>query len=142
MLRVVGERPGVTTRELAAASGVRGGTLYALLRTLTQRGELEKRELPGGQTGHVLAASPPAAAAPPPTPATTVTEPIPAAMPTPAADENTDGDDATSAPTAASPGEADARSDPGRNSPNQDESSPDAPTGGSSQTPRSRTTEQ
>jgi len=57
VLRVVAERPGVTTRELAAASGVKGGTLSALLRTLTQRGELEKRALPGGRTGYALAAS-------------------------------------------------------------------------------------
>jgi hypothetical protein len=57
VLRVVAERPGVTTRELAAASGVKGGTLSALLRTLTQRGELDKRALPGGQTGYALAAS-------------------------------------------------------------------------------------
>jgi IclR helix-turn-helix domain len=57
VLRVVGERPGVTSRELATASGVTGGTLSALLRTLTQRGELEKRPLPGGQTGYALASS-------------------------------------------------------------------------------------
>jgi DNA-binding IclR family transcriptional regulator len=57
VLGVIGERPGVTARELAAASGVTGGTLYSLLRTLTEQGALEKRELPGGQTGYVVAAS-------------------------------------------------------------------------------------
>jgi hypothetical protein len=57
VLGVIGERPGVTARELAAASGVIGGTLYSLLRTLTQQGALEKRELPGGATGYALAAS-------------------------------------------------------------------------------------
>jgi IclR helix-turn-helix domain len=57
VLSVVGERPGVTARELAAASGVTGGTLYSLLRTLTQQGALEKRALPGGPTGYVVAAS-------------------------------------------------------------------------------------
>jgi hypothetical protein len=57
VLGVIGERPGVTARELAAASGVTGGTLYSLLRTLTQQGALEKRQLPGGATGYVVAAS-------------------------------------------------------------------------------------
>ena len=55
VLAVVRDRPGVTTSELAAASGVSGGTLYALLRRLTDQGELAKRELPGGQTGYALA---------------------------------------------------------------------------------------
>jgi hypothetical protein len=57
VLRVIGERPGVTARELAAASQVTGGTLYALLRRLVQERTIEKRELPGGQTGYALAAS-------------------------------------------------------------------------------------
>jgi hypothetical protein len=52
VLRVVGERPGLTTAELAAASGVERNTLYALLATMTKRGELERRELPGGKTGY------------------------------------------------------------------------------------------
>jgi hypothetical protein len=55
VLAVVRDRPGVTANELAAASGVTGGTLYALLRRLTEQGELAKRELPGGQTGYALA---------------------------------------------------------------------------------------
>jgi hypothetical protein len=54
VLAVVRERPGVTANELAAASGVTGGTLYALLRRLTEQGELTKRELPGRQTGYAL----------------------------------------------------------------------------------------
>src|SRR5215210_5934446 len=54
VLAVVRDRPGVTASELAAASGVTGGTLYALLRRLTDQGELAKRELPGGQTGYAL----------------------------------------------------------------------------------------
>jgi hypothetical protein len=57
VLRVIGERPGVSARELAAASRVTGGTLYTLLRRLVQEGTLEKRELPGGQTGYAIAAS-------------------------------------------------------------------------------------
>jgi hypothetical protein len=54
VLAVVRERPGVSASELAAASGVTGGTLYALLRRLTDQGELAKRELPGGQTGYAI----------------------------------------------------------------------------------------
>jgi hypothetical protein len=64
VLRVVGERPGVTARELAAASTVTGGTLYTLLRRLTDEGTLAKRELPGGQTGYARATSAAAAAQP------------------------------------------------------------------------------
>ena len=56
VLAVVRERPGVTARELATASGVTDGTLYALLRRLAEQGELAKRESPGGQTGYALAA--------------------------------------------------------------------------------------
>jgi hypothetical protein len=56
VLRAVNERPDVSARELAAVSGVHGGTLYALLRTLVERGELEKLTLPGGQTGYRPAA--------------------------------------------------------------------------------------
>jgi DNA-binding IclR family transcriptional regulator len=57
VLSVVRERPGVTASELAAASGVKGGTLYSLLARLTAQGELAKRDLPGGQTGYALAHS-------------------------------------------------------------------------------------
>jgi DNA-binding IclR family transcriptional regulator len=58
VLGVIGERPGVSARELAAASGVAGGTLYALLRTLGQRGEIDQQQLPSGHTGYTLAATP------------------------------------------------------------------------------------
>jgi hypothetical protein len=57
VLRVTGERPGLSARELAAASQVTGGTLYTLLRRLTQEGTVEKRELPGQRTGYAIAAS-------------------------------------------------------------------------------------
>jgi hypothetical protein len=83
VLRVVGERPGVTAAELSAASGVHHGTLSTLLRTLISRGEVEKRPRPGGRIGYALAAStegqdrqavksnaPPTAVATAPTPAT------------------------------------------------------------------------
>jgi len=55
VLAVVRERPGVTASELAAASGVTGDPLYALLRRLATQGELAKRQLPGGQSGYALA---------------------------------------------------------------------------------------
>jgi hypothetical protein len=54
VLAVIGGRPGVSARELAAISGVGGGTLYALLRTLTQRGEITQQQLPSGHTGYTL----------------------------------------------------------------------------------------
>jgi hypothetical protein len=58
VLQVIGERPGVSARELGAASGVGGGTLYALLRTLAERGEIDKQQLPSGHAGYTLAATP------------------------------------------------------------------------------------
>ncbi len=42
---------------LASASGIARPTLYNLLNTLTERGELIKRDLPGGGSGYALAAS-------------------------------------------------------------------------------------
>jgi hypothetical protein len=67
VLAVIGERPGVSARELAASSGVGGGTLYALLRTLTQRVEITKQQLPSGHTGYTVATAP-TTAAPSPVP--------------------------------------------------------------------------
>ena len=55
VLRVVGERPGVSAAEISAASGVQPNTLSSLLRTLVTKGELEKRPLPGGRAGYALA---------------------------------------------------------------------------------------
>jgi DNA-binding transcriptional ArsR family regulator len=57
VLRVVGERPGITTSELAPASGVEKRTLYTLLSTLTKQGVLERQDLPGGQTGYRVRAA-------------------------------------------------------------------------------------
>src|SRR4051812_29687425 len=64
VLAVVRERPGVTANELAAASGVTGGTLYSLLGRLTDQGEIAKRELPSGQTGYAAASGARAEAGP------------------------------------------------------------------------------
>jgi hypothetical protein len=52
VLKVVGERPGITTSELAAASGVAKPTLYTLLSSLTKQDVLQRQELPGGQSGY------------------------------------------------------------------------------------------
>ena len=109
VLRAVGGRPGVSARELAAVSGVRGGTLYALLRRLTERGELEKRELPGGQTGYALGASPGAATAPPPASA-----PIAAASAAAVAEDRPDEHERASARGGASAREAGAATDSGK----------------------------
>jgi hypothetical protein len=84
VLGVIGERPGVSARELAAASGVGRGALYALLRTLTERGEIATQQLPSGHTGYTRATPPPAA--PSPAPSTPPdTRPDSAATPAPAA---------------------------------------------------------
>ena len=71
VLGVIEERPGVTAAELSVASGVHRGTLSALLRTLVDRGELEKRPLTGGRTGYARAAAEPL-------PAASGSEPVPA----------------------------------------------------------------
>ena len=52
VLQLVGERPGITTSELAAASGVAKPTLYTLLSSLTKQDVLQRQELPGGQSGY------------------------------------------------------------------------------------------
>jgi DNA-binding transcriptional ArsR family regulator len=52
VLDAVGARPGATAVELSAASGVSRPTIYAVLKTLTERGEIRKRELPAGQVGY------------------------------------------------------------------------------------------
>jgi IclR helix-turn-helix domain len=54
VLRAVGERPGASAGELAAASGVAKPVLYNLLRTLSQRGDLVRQDLPGGGAGYSL----------------------------------------------------------------------------------------
>src|SRR5262245_29901159 len=54
VLRAVDERPGASAAELAAASGVKGGVLYALLRGLVERDELVKQNLPSSSAGYSL----------------------------------------------------------------------------------------
>jgi hypothetical protein len=60
VLRVLGDRPGVSVAELSSASGVARPVLYSLLKTLEQRGEIAKEQLPGGSTGYRLAPEVPA----------------------------------------------------------------------------------
>jgi DNA-binding IclR family transcriptional regulator len=55
VLRVLGDRPGVSIAELSSASGVAKPVLYALLKTLEQRGEIAREDLPGGGTSYRLA---------------------------------------------------------------------------------------
>ena len=54
VLRVLGERPGVSASELAGASGVDRSVLYGLLGRLVQRGEVTKEALPDGSHGYSL----------------------------------------------------------------------------------------
>ena len=65
VLSVVEARPGATSGEIAAASGVDRNVLYALLRALVASGELRKEELPAGTTGYAVAQTTSAAAEPP-----------------------------------------------------------------------------
>jgi DNA-binding IclR family transcriptional regulator len=60
VLRVLGERPGVSVAELSSAAGVAKPVLYNLLETLEQRGEIAREQLPGGSTGYRLASQAPA----------------------------------------------------------------------------------
>jgi hypothetical protein len=116
VLRAVGERPGVSAPEIAAVSGVSGATLYALLRTLSQRGELEKRDLPSGQTGYTLATAPTSPATPP-TPAPRTSEPTPTATPTPTHGDQPD--DTTAPPGTGGTRQADAPTAPGQTATNE-----------------------
>jgi hypothetical protein len=58
VLKAAGERPGASVGELAAASGIGRAVVYALVKTLAERGELVRRELPGGASGYALPAGP------------------------------------------------------------------------------------
>jgi predicted HTH transcriptional regulator len=54
VLRVLQERPGASSGELASVSGVERNTLNGLLARLVKDGEVEKRELPSGRAGYAL----------------------------------------------------------------------------------------
>jgi hypothetical protein len=56
-LQVIADRPGVTVAELASATGITKNVLYSLTRTLTQRGAIERVELPADTVGFRIARS-------------------------------------------------------------------------------------
>jgi DNA-binding HxlR family transcriptional regulator len=56
VLRVLADRPGVSSTALSSASGVTKPVLDGLLKTLEQRGEIARQQLPGGATGYGLPA--------------------------------------------------------------------------------------
>lgn len=55
VLRVLGERPGVSAAELAAATGIKKPVVYALLSRLIEDTEATKASLPSGSLGYSLA---------------------------------------------------------------------------------------
>src|SRR4051794_32174956 len=56
-LQVIADRPGITVAELASSTGIAKNVLYSLTRTLTQRGAIERVELPGDTFGFRIARS-------------------------------------------------------------------------------------
>ena len=52
VLEAVRDRPGASSAELAAVSGVERNALYGVLRRLVKDGEVHMRELPTGRTGY------------------------------------------------------------------------------------------
>lgn len=63
VLRAVTDRPGATSAQLAAVSGVERNTLNGLLARLVKDGELQKRSLPTGRMGYGLGDARPAPSA-------------------------------------------------------------------------------
>jgi sugar-specific transcriptional regulator TrmB len=61
ILKLVGERPGVSAAEVADVTKISRAVTYNTLAKLVQQGRLEKTELPGGQTGYKPAPESPAA---------------------------------------------------------------------------------
>jgi hypothetical protein len=52
VLQAVCDRPGASSAEIAAVSGVERNALYGVLRRLIKDGEVRTRELPTGRTGY------------------------------------------------------------------------------------------
>jgi predicted HTH transcriptional regulator len=57
ILGVVAERPGTTAAEIADVTKISRAVTYNTLAKLIEQGQLEKTELPGGQTGYKAVAS-------------------------------------------------------------------------------------
>jgi sugar-specific transcriptional regulator TrmB len=55
ILKVVGDRPGVTATEIADVTKISRAVTYNTLAKLVEQGKLAKTELPGGQTGYKAA---------------------------------------------------------------------------------------
>ena len=51
----MGERPGITKRELKAAAGMSGAAVALNLRRMLDRGEVHEEALPGGGAGYWIA---------------------------------------------------------------------------------------
>lgn len=52
ILKAVDERPGASASEIAAATNIARPVTYNTLAKLVEQGEIEKTQLPGGQTGY------------------------------------------------------------------------------------------
>jgi Fic family protein len=52
ILKVVGDRPGVTAAEISDVTKISRAVTYNTLAKLVEQGQLAKTELPGGQTGY------------------------------------------------------------------------------------------
>jgi hypothetical protein len=63
VMRAVQHRPGVSSAELAAVTGVGQNTLYGLLARLVKNGELQACALPTGRMGYALGDTRPASSA-------------------------------------------------------------------------------
>jgi hypothetical protein len=63
ILKLVGERPGVSAGEISDVTKIKRAVTYNTLSKLVEQGQLAKTELPGGQTGYQPA--PPAPQTPP-----------------------------------------------------------------------------
>jgi DNA-binding transcriptional ArsR family regulator len=61
VLAAARERPGATAGELAAAAGVSRPVVYALVKALTENGELVRTDLPDDSGGYAVPPEPPAA---------------------------------------------------------------------------------
>jgi sugar-specific transcriptional regulator TrmB len=55
ILTLVGERPGVSASEISSVTKIARAVTYNTLAKLVEQGQLEKSELPGGQTGYKAA---------------------------------------------------------------------------------------
>jgi sugar-specific transcriptional regulator TrmB len=62
IVRVVGERPGVSAAEISDVTKISRAVTYNTLAKLVEQGKIAKTELPGGQTGYKPVAAAPAEA--------------------------------------------------------------------------------